>query len=199
MSSSINNEYDQKGELDGLTSTFGFQNSRGTRDKLSEGESLNKESGDSEYVPEIEVDVEDLQTSDEEWAVVRVKGSGRIDNAEQVSKQDMTTNKSTIGDIEQTQLGSSFHSDYETSKAKMDTDGETDRVVPRLLRKKEKPIKSLLIATHLHRKGNGADQGNNLRFSVSQGSKEQQLLEVEEELEAGEDIPPSFRPQSMTD
>lgn len=45
---------------------------------------------------------------------------------------------------------------------------------------------SLLMATHLHRKGNGADQGNNMSFSVSQGSKEQQLLEVEEELEAGE-------------
>jgi len=35
-------------------------------------------------------------------------------------------------------------------------------------------------------KGNGADQGNKLSFSVSQRSKKQRLLEVEEEVEAGE-------------
>ncbi|KAJ8432607.1 hypothetical protein Cgig2_032888 [Carnegiea gigantea] len=246
MSNNINNgqECDQKGGLDGSTSTFGSQNSRGTRfgktkhphqpqpqpqhlllplfhplpahshdttpvfnvnnehvpewdwedprpkspipwDKLIEGESLNKESGNSEYVPEIEVafqkqeakkkkinvgggvdddgcendgdehdwdtdiqdeweaDVEDLETSGEEWAAARAtvgeckkqKGSGSIDNAKQVGKQDMTVDKSTTGGIEQTQLGSSFHSNYETSKAEMDFDGETDGDVPRLLRK----------------------------------------------------------------
>jgi len=32
---------------------------------------------------------------------------------------------------------------------------------------------SLLMATHLHRKRNEVDQGNNLSFSVSEGSKEQ--------------------------
>jgi len=53
----------------------------------------------------------------------------------------MTADKSSTSGIEQTQLGSSFHSDYETSEAEMDTDGETDGDVPRLLRKKEKPIK----------------------------------------------------------
>ena len=45
---------------------------------------------------------------------------------------------------------------------------------------------SLLMASNLHRKGNRADQGNNMSFSVRQRSKEQQLLEVEEEVEAGE-------------
>ena len=96
-----------------------------------------------------EADVEDLDTSDEEWAAARAKvgeckkqkGSVRIDNAQQVGKQDMTADKSSISGIEQRQLGSSFHSDYETSEAKMDTDGEIDEDVPRLLRKKEKPIK----------------------------------------------------------
>jgi len=53
----------------------------------------------------------------------------------------MIVDKSTTSGIEQTQLGSSFHSDYKTSKAEMDTDRETDGDVPRLLRKNEKPIK----------------------------------------------------------
>ncbi|KAJ8445120.1 hypothetical protein Cgig2_029492 [Carnegiea gigantea] len=169
-------------------------------DKLIEGESLNKESGDSEYVPqtkvdleafedivggiskargkrkinvgggvdddgcendgdeydwdtdiqnEWEADVEDLETSDEEWAAARAKageckkqkGSGRIDNAEQVGKQDITADKSATSGIEQIQLGSSLYSDYESSQAEIDTDGKIDGDVPRLLRKKEKPIK----------------------------------------------------------
>ncbi|KAJ8434381.1 hypothetical protein Cgig2_014228 [Carnegiea gigantea] len=131
----------------------------------------------------------------------------------------------------------------------MDTDGETHEDIPKLLRKKERPIKvdehiyfkklkwqvemtfgivqgfkdaisrwcaptarmlvitrrdvlnqhSLLMASHLHRKGNEVDQGNKLSFSVSQGSKKQELLGVEEELEAREDIASSSGPQSMTD
>ncbi|KAJ8432644.1 hypothetical protein Cgig2_011810 [Carnegiea gigantea] len=212
MSSSFNDgqECDQKRGLDGSTSTFGSQNSKGTRvkhtptksplDKLIEGESLNEESDDSKYVPKTEVDleafediagsiskarakrkinvgggvdddgcendgdehdwdtdiedeweanVEDLETSEEEWAAARArvgeckkqKGSGKIDNALQVGKEDMTADKSSTSGIKQTQLGSSFHSDYETFEAEMDTDGEADEDVPRLLKKKEKPIK----------------------------------------------------------
>ena len=38
----------------------------------------------------------------------------------------MAANKSATGGIEQTQLGSSFHSNYESSETEMDTDGETD-------------------------------------------------------------------------
>ncbi|KAJ8439656.1 LOW QUALITY PROTEIN: hypothetical protein Cgig2_017929 [Carnegiea gigantea] len=153
---------------------------------------------DTDIEDEWETDVEDLETSDEEWAAIRAKvgeckkqkGSGRIDNTEQ-ARQDMTPDKSSTSGIEQTQLGSNFHSDYETFETEMDTDGETDGDVPKLLRKKDKHIKvnehtdfkklksqSLLMATHLHRKGNGADQGNNLTFL---------------------DIPPSSGPQSMTD
>ncbi|KAJ8429987.1 hypothetical protein Cgig2_032825 [Carnegiea gigantea] len=179
---------------------------------------------------EWDTNVEDLETSDEEWVATKAKkvgeckkqkDSGRIDNAKQVGKQDMAADNWN------------------------DTNGETDEDVPRLLRKKEKPVKvdertdfekftwqvrmtfgtvqgfkdaisrfaiapeyditmgisdhSLMMAIHLHRKGNGADQGNNLSFSVSQESKEQQLLEVEEELEAGEDISFSSGPQSMID
>ena len=45
----------------------------------------------------------------------------RIDTAEQVNKQDMVVDKSTIAGIKQLHLGSRFHSDYETSEAKMDT------------------------------------------------------------------------------
>ncbi|KAJ8427578.1 hypothetical protein Cgig2_006642 [Carnegiea gigantea] len=141
-------------------------------DKLIEGESLNEESNDSEYVPKTEVDLkafEDITGSiskargkrkinvgggvdddgceidgdehdwdtdiEDEWEAVvedlettarakvgeckKQKGSRKIDNAQLVGKQDMTANKST----------------------EMDTDGETDGDVPRLLRKKEKPIK----------------------------------------------------------
>ncbi|KAJ8434219.1 LOW QUALITY PROTEIN: hypothetical protein Cgig2_029743 [Carnegiea gigantea] len=59
---------------------------------------------------------------------------------------------------------------------------------------------SLQIANHLHRKGNRADQGNKLSFSISQGRKKQELrkgekqggawelLEVEEEVEAGRNM-----------
>ncbi|KAJ8432692.1 hypothetical protein Cgig2_016365 [Carnegiea gigantea] len=325
MSSNFNDgqECDQKGGLDGSTSTFGSENSRGTRvkhtptkspfsmkkqkDKLIEGESLNEESDDSEYVLETEVDleafediagriskargkrkinvgggvdddgceidsdehdwdtdiedeweadVEDMETSDEEWVAAtakvgeckKQKGSGKIDNAQQVGKQDMTVDKSSTSGIKQTQLGSSFHSNYETSEAEMDTDGETDGDVPRLLRKKEKTIKvdehtdfkklkwqvGMTFGTvqgfkdqyqakkdygvvinkwttykakqaaygmlhdsmfdHYSKLGryteelgrSNPDQGNNMSFSVSQGSKEKQLLEVEEEVEAGE-------------
>ncbi|KAJ8422497.1 hypothetical protein Cgig2_003507 [Carnegiea gigantea] len=163
MSSSIKDgqECDQKGVLDGSTSTFGSQNSRGTRvkqlvhttqkahshdttpifnvnnehvpewdwkdtrpespilcDKLIKGESLmkslndgNEHDWDTNIQDEWEADVEDPETSDEEWAATKAK------------------------------VGSSFHSDYENSEAEMNTDGETDGDVPRLLRKKEKPIK----------------------------------------------------------
>ena len=90
-----------------------------------------------------------METTDEEWTTPRAKvgeckkqkGLGRIDNAVQVGKQDMIADKSSTGGIKQTQLGSSFHSDYETYEAEKDPDGETDGDVPRLLRKKEKPIK----------------------------------------------------------
>ncbi|KAJ8425174.1 hypothetical protein Cgig2_003242 [Carnegiea gigantea] len=160
ISSSINNgqECDQNGGLDGSTSAFGPE-SPIPWDKLIEGESLNKEFGDSEYVHQTEVDleafediagciskvrgkrkinvgggvdddecqndgdehnldtdiqdeyeadVEDLETSDEEWAAARAKvgeckkqkGSGRIDNAKQVDKQDMAADKSATGGIE---------------------------------------------------------------------------------------------------
>ncbi|KAJ8421056.1 hypothetical protein Cgig2_009672 [Carnegiea gigantea] len=157
---------------------------------------------DIDIEDEWEADVEDLETSDEEWAVARAKvgeckeqkGSEKINNTQQVGKQDMTADKSSTSGIEQTQLGSSFHSDYETSEAEMDTDRETDGDVRRLLRKKEKPIK---VDEHTDFKKLkwqvgmtfGTVQGFKdviSSFSVSQGSKEQQLLEVEEEVEAGE-------------
>lgn len=66
---------------------------------------------DTDIQDEWEADVEDLETNDEKWAAARAKvgeckkqkGSERIDNAEQVGKQDMTADKSTTGGIEQTQ------------------------------------------------------------------------------------------------
>lgn len=64
---------------------------------------------DTDIEDEWEVDVEDLETSDEKWATARAKvgeckkqkGSGRIDNAQQVGKQDMTADKSSTSGIEQ--------------------------------------------------------------------------------------------------
>ncbi|KAJ8450554.1 LOW QUALITY PROTEIN: hypothetical protein Cgig2_020191 [Carnegiea gigantea] len=211
-----------------------------------------EEFGDSEYVPETEVDleafediagsiskvrgkrkinvgggidddgcenddeweanVEDLETSDEEWAAAKAKvseckkqkGSGRINNSEQVGKQDMTANKSSTSGIEQTQLGSNFHSDYETSEAEMDTDEEIDGDVPRLLRKKEKPIK---VDEHTDFKKLKWQVG--MTFETVQGCKDvisskpreqgETTIRGEEELEAGEDIPPSSESQSMTE
>ncbi|KAJ8434382.1 LOW QUALITY PROTEIN: hypothetical protein Cgig2_014229 [Carnegiea gigantea] len=63
---------------------------------------------DTDVQDEWKTDVEDLETSDEKWAVARAmvteckkqKVSGRIDTAEQVDKQDMAVDKSTTAGIE---------------------------------------------------------------------------------------------------
>ncbi|KAJ8440983.1 hypothetical protein Cgig2_020012 [Carnegiea gigantea] len=114
-------------------------------DKLIEGNSLSEEIGDSEYVPETEVDSEAFEDIGAARAKVaeckKQKVSRRTGTAEQVGKQDMAAAKSTTAGIQQTHLGSTFHSDYETSKVEMDTAGETDEDVPTLLRKKDQPIK----------------------------------------------------------
>ncbi|KAJ8437788.1 hypothetical protein Cgig2_013707 [Carnegiea gigantea] len=231
--------------------------------KLIESESFNEESSDSEYVPKTEVDleafediagsiskargkrkinndddkhdldtniqaewetnVEDLETSDKEWAATRAKvgeckkqnGLGRIDNAEQVGKQDMTVDKSATSSIEQIQLGLSFHSDYESSEAEMDTDRETDDDVSKLLRKKEKPInvdehtdfKKLKWQVGMTFK---TVQGFNdaiLRFKENPTWPAKELVNalkknheiVINKWTANKDIPSSSRPQSMTD
>ncbi|KAJ8435699.1 hypothetical protein Cgig2_027289 [Carnegiea gigantea] len=93
--------------------------------------------------------VEDFETSDEEWVSAKAKVAeckrqkvlGRTNTPEEVGKQDMDKAKSATAGNKQTHLGSSLHSNYETSKAEMDTDRETDDEVPRLLRKKERPVK----------------------------------------------------------
>ncbi|KAJ8444909.1 hypothetical protein Cgig2_015255 [Carnegiea gigantea] len=159
---------------------------------------------DTDIQDEWETNVEDLEISDEEWATAKAKvgeckkqkGLGRTDNAEQVGKQDMAADKPATGGIEQTHLGSKFHSDYKIS-AEMDIDGETNEDVLRLLRKKEKSIK---VDKHTNFKKLkwqagmtfGTVQGFKDAISsfaiaqVSRGSREQQLPEVKKELEAGE-------------
>ncbi|KAJ8442459.1 hypothetical protein Cgig2_022342 [Carnegiea gigantea] len=113
-------------------------------DKLIEGESLNEESDDSEHIPKTEVDLEAFENiagsiskqkakEKEMWVVVLMMMGMRM--------MDTDIEDELEDDVEDLETSDEEWAAARAKVAEMDIDGETNGDVPRLLRKKEEPIK----------------------------------------------------------